>query len=188
MIGQIFSFFAGKKPIKEQQKLASQQQAMGEASLRKADGIWQDYKTPQGIEDNLNDAQNNLNSRSMLMQMLQENADRNAANQTQNVKNAATSGAEALAGFNQVSLNQSQAMREASVTAEMERQRKRQELQSARTAQAGYKDKEWETNVNMKYLQELQKGNDLIGAGYQNKFGALNNLSKLYQGVGDGVD
>lgn len=188
MIGQIFSYFAGKKVIKDQQKLADEQRRMGEQAISKAESIWKDYDTPAGIDQNVWDAQSALNARSNLYALMQEQIGGQQANQLQNVRNAASSGAEALAASSAVGINAQKQMREAAIAAEEERLRRQQMLYGARTAQAEYQDKEWETNINQRYLQKLQEGQDLIGAGIQNKFDAKSNLAKLYQGVGEGID
>lgn len=188
MIGSIFNYFAAKKPIKEQQKLAEQQLKDAAIARGNAGRVWQDYATDQGIKNSTIDAQNALQGKSAQLRMLQENADKMAANNLKAVKDTATSGAGALAGAQNVNIQQSRELRDATLAAEQDRVRRQALLMQARSQEAEFNDKEWEMNVNQKYQQYLQDAYNKEAWGLQNKQNALNNKSQLIQGIGNSVD
>lgn len=178
MVGELISGIAGIWGGAKQRKLARKQQAQGQQYLKDAEATWKDYQTPQEMEDALTDAKNDVNSRSAIQSYLERQAEKASANNLHTIGRAATSGAQALAMANQNQMNEMSAKKNAAIQGANERDMRKNRLAQIRGQLAEFRDKEWDVNVQQKYLQKLAWGQQLQGAGLQNQFQSYDTIAK----------
>lgn len=96
-----------------------------------------------------------------------------------NALGAATQRGGGLASVSSILANSNNAMQQANVGADNAMQQRLMALMAQSQNVADYRDKEFQMNKYAPYVQKYNENREMLGAGMQNMFGGLNNLSSL---------
>lgn len=103
----------------------------------------------------------------------------NAALSQSNSLNAAITGGGGLGSTAAITAAAGQQYNQIAAQIEAQKFADRQALSAANQTVADYRDQEWQMNKFAPYVQRYQESRDLTGAGLQNMFGGIGNLSLL---------
>lgn len=161
------------------ERRASKLRKKGEKLMDEARAGRTDYEIPQEVLDSYGTAQNEAFGKPAIQRYMEENADRNLANNISAVNRYSTSGADALAAaFSANQQSQADYGQAAAAGSKMRGQNFDRMYDAANTL-ADYKSMAWDQNVNIPFLQKMQWAQDLYGAGYQ---GQIDGTNQFVQG------
>ncbi len=146
-----------------------------------------DYKTPAEISAMVADAQRESAAGSEITRAASDQANQNLANRTGQIQRSATSGAQALAAVNAGADQALDTVTAAEVDQAQLDQQKKAALAQAQTIAAGYKDKEYEKNVQQEFDRVYGESQALRGASLQNEAGAINTRAQGKAALGQAI-
>lgn len=182
----IYKGVAASKARKEQDRLAKEKIAKGEAMLAEAEANRPEYKVNQGLKQNLSDAVGALNS-NLFSTAMNENIDAEGANVRKGIERGANSSAMAMANLASSENNQNKQRREAAITEAQMKDSQRRDVATARTAVANAEDNAWSWNEQNPYLQKVQDARQLIGIGEQQAQEARKMKAQNQQAIGSAL-
>ena len=154
------------------------QKRRGRRMIDQAEKMDTTYKTPDEIGELSDDAETQLQGKSAVQKILSGDARRATSRYLKRIKNYATSGAQGLAMAGEATSMEQDSMADAVLAGEADRNIKQTRFDKAQIVEAGYKDKEFEYNKYLPYLQKMTMGQQLAGAGMKNQQGGLGNIGK----------
>jgi hypothetical protein len=183
LIGGIAGIFTGAGQRKEGKKMFKKGDKMMKAAWKKREA--NPYQIPDAIGQNVAQAANELGSKPMVQQAMEDAAAKRMSAGLTAVNRYATSSADAIAASAGMLDSYNEGMNQSAIAGANVRQQNLSDLYSAKNTLADYESMKWDMNVNQPFLQRLEIASGLMNGGMSMRNAGTQTMTAGIGAVGD---